>query len=83
MKRRLVDTGPLLFLARLGRLDLLLLGDYPVLFCSLPWSKEKYKDSRKPARGLPAGGIGEAAGDRGRAESFFSKKRNITSRGSG
>lgn len=31
MKKRLVDAGPLLFLARLGRLDLLLLGVEKVL----------------------------------------------------
>jgi len=33
-----------------------------------------------PGRGLPAGGSGEAAGDRGRAESFSGTKRDGTSR---
>jgi len=41
---------------------------------------EKGEDLDFPARGLPAGGSGEATGDCGRAETFSGKKRSGTSR---
>jgi len=43
--------------------------------------ERRAKTAENPERGLPAGGSGEAAGDRGRAEFFSGTKRRVTSRG--